>query len=239
MHRTLTRLLASGGMALVVASSASADLSISLLQVGGTYGASLGVSPGDTLILGIDDNITNNGTVTAFTLVDPSLQFDPTVATFTGGVETGSVNWTDPAATLPSIAFGPIVQTSDLHVYGVGDGTRLVEGWEKATLTARGVTAPCLPGVAIFCSRLGNATSPSPAIGGVVSSGGNLGVMNATIVGDENLNDVTAGAGVSLGSFVIVPIPEPTTASLLGLGLACLAAACRRRGIQIDAVRRS
>jgi hypothetical protein len=229
MHRKTTRLLAAVGLALFAAGPATADVSVSLVQIGGTYSASVGAAPGDTLVLAIDYGITNTGTLTAVTLVDPSLQFDPTVATLVGGVETGSVNFSSPVSTVYAspIAFAPIAQTSDIKTVLAGDGSTVANGWEKATLIAGGVTAPCLPGVAIFCTRLGNATFTLSGTAGVIDTGGVLGpVRFGTVIGDGAFQDQAASAGVTLGTFAIVP--EPTTASLLALGLVALAVA--RRG---------
>ena len=71
--RTLTRILATVGLALTVGSTANADVTISLVQIGGTYSASVGANPGDTLVLAIDYSVTNGPNLTGITSIVPSL----------------------------------------------------------------------------------------------------------------------------------------------------------------------
>jgi hypothetical protein len=229
--RTLTRILATVGLALTVGSTANADVTISLVQIGGTYSASVGANPGDTLVLAIDYSVTNGPNLTGITSIDPSLQFDLTVASLTGGVETGVATFTDPTPTTYSttISMSPIVQTSDIQTQPTS-GTNVADGWEKTTLAAGGAIAPCSATPAIFCSRLGNATFTLTGVGGVIDTGGVIGPLPfGTVVLDGTFTNVATGPGVSLGTFTINAIPEPTTASLLGLGLVGLTVAGRRR----------
>ena len=59
---------------------------------------------------------------------------------------------------------------------------------------------------------------------GEISVGG-VGLPDGTLILDGTFGDITAGS--NLGTFTV--IPEPSTASLLGLAVLCLAAAHRRR----------
>jgi len=87
-----------------------------------------------------------------------------------------------------------------------------VIGWEATTLATTGA-----PGPATFL--IGTATFHLNGSGGVISVGAN------SIVGGANFVDITGSS--NLGTFSIVP--EPTTASLIGLGLLGLTVAGRNR----------
>jgi hypothetical protein len=210
--RNLTKILVTVGLGLSLSTSAGAVISIGLVQIGGTYSVAFGGSPGDTLELNITYSLQPGDVVT---LIDPALVFDPAVFELIPefSVETGFAAWSGGAVALNPIA------TGDIGLVTPG----LANGWEKGTTIAGGGTTPCVFG---SCTSLGTAwflflTSASGetiAIGGVGQPGG-------TVVGDGTFVDIAGWS--NLGSFTIVP--EPTTASLLGLGLLGLTASHRRR----------
>jgi len=115
-HRDGDRILAVAGSILSVGSAASADVSISLVQIGGTYNASVGPNPGDTLVLAIEYSVTNGSNLTGVTLIAPSLFYSLSFATLTGGTETGLATFTDPTPTTYSttVAMLPVARTTDI-----------------------------------------------------------------------------------------------------------------------------
>lgn len=206
--RTVTKLLLAIGIALALSSSAGATVSVGLVQVGGTYSASQGVNPGDTLVLSLTYSLQPGDAVT---LIDPAIVWNAAMATFDPDLstETGSDCGYD--VCLDPIALGDLSEP----VPGLADG------WEKATTMPGGWTSPCVFGA---CTSLGTAYFVLSGIGGTFAIGA-VGQPFGTVIGDGVFNDIT---GLSiLGTFTVVP--EPMTASLLGLALVGLAAARRRR----------
>jgi hypothetical protein len=206
--RTLTKLLLMVSLALTVSTSAGAVVSIGLVQVGGTYSATVGPQAGDTLVLNITYGLQPGDAVT---LVDAGLVWDSSVTSFTGGTETAFAAWSAGAVALNPIATGDI---------GLVTPTQ-ADGWEKATTLGGGGSSPCVFGA---CTSLGTASFVLSGNGGSISIGA-VGVPFGTVIGDGTFQDITASS--SLGTFTM--IPEPTTASLLGLGLLGLTVAGRRR----------
>jgi hypothetical protein len=198
------------GLALTMSTSAGAVVSITLTQVGGTYdGAS--ANAGDTLVLDIGYSWDQG--VDAVTLVDPALVFNGAVSSFdaAGSTETAVALWNG-----GGISFAPL-STGDIGLAAAGQA----DGWEKATILAGGATSACIFGA---CSSLGTASFVLSGTSGVISVGA-VGLPFGTRIGDGAFQDITAVS--NLGTFTIVP--EPTTASLLGLGLLGLTIAGRRR----------
>jgi len=206
--RTLTKILLMVGLLLAMGTSAGATISIGLVQVGGTYDG-ISANPGDTLTLRITYSL---GAGDATTLVDPALVWNGSVQSFTGGTETGFAAWSGGAVALNPIATGDITEAGH---------PGLADGWEKATTIMGGGTSPCVFGA---CTSLGTATFVLTGAPGVIAVGA-VGMPFGTVIGDGGFNDITAVS--NLGTFTIVP--EPTTASLLGLGLLGLTVAGRRR----------
>ena len=210
--RTLTKLLLMVGLALTMSTSAQAIISVSLVQVGGTYVAGAATA-GDTLVLDIQYNITG---ASATTLIDPGLVFNGAVTSFNvaGSTETAFAAWAGGAGAISPIGTGDIALVSGI-----------ANGWEKGT-TGTPASAPCVFGA---CTSMGTAAFVLSGTSGVISVGGH-GINGGTTITDGAGADITLnGALVSLGTFQIVAIPEPTTASLLGLGLLGLTVAGRRR----------
>jgi len=208
--RTLTKLLLMVGLALTMSTSAGAVISIGLAQVGGTYSATMKAQPGDTLVLNITYALEPGD---ATTLLDPGIEFGAEVSSFNaaGSTETGFAAWSAGAVALTPIAAGGITLATP----------NLADGWEKATLTPGGASSPCVFGA---CTSLGTAAFVLSGQSGVISVGG-LWHPLGTVIGDGTFVDIAAIS--NLGSFTV--IPEPTTASLLGLGLLGLTLAGRRR----------
>jgi hypothetical protein len=211
--RTLTDLLVTVGLLLTLSTSAGAVVSVGLVQVGGTYNASLGAAPGDTLVLNVTYGLQPGDFVT---IVDPAIVFDGSVSSFNipGSTETGFAAWSGGA-----VALNPVTPPGFVLVTPTQ-----ADGWEKGTILAGGATVPCVAG---DCTSLGTAAFVLSGSAGTISIGA-VGLPFGTVIGDGTFMDIAGNpALVSLGTFPI--IPEPTTASLLGLGLLGLAAAGRRR----------
>jgi hypothetical protein len=80
-----TKLSLMVGFALMVGTTARAEsVTISLVQVGGTYDG-VQAKAGDTLVLSIQYSVGDQGP----TLIDPAIQWGSEVASFVGGTETG------------------------------------------------------------------------------------------------------------------------------------------------------
>jgi len=210
--RTLTNLLLTVGLALTLSTSAGAVVSIGLVQVGGTYDG-ISANPGDTLVLDITYAFQPGDTIT---LIDPAIQFDGAVSSFNaaGSTQTGVACWGGPGGCL-----GPPEIWIDFSL--VPGYPNLADGWEKGPTSSTGAICP---GPSDACTSMGAAAFVLSGQSGELSIGG-VGLPGGTVIADGTFVDI---AGISnLGTFTI--IPEPTTASLLGLGLLGLAAARRRR----------
>jgi len=210
--RNLTKILVIVGLGLSLSTSAGAVISVGLVQIGGTYSATVGGSPGNTLELNITYSLQPGDTVT---LIDPALVFDPAVFELIPefSTETGFAAWS-----AGGVALNPIA-TGDIALVTPG----LANGWEKGTTIAGGGSSPCVFG---SCASLGTASFLflTSASGETIAVGG-VGQPGGTVIGDGSFVDITHLA--NLGTFTV--IPEPTTASLLSLALLGLTAAHRRR----------
>jgi hypothetical protein len=151
----------------------------------------------------------------AVTLVDPALVLDGFVSSFdaAGSTETPFAAWSGGAVALNPIATGDIALVT----------LNMANGWEKGTTIAGGASSPCVFGA---CTSLGTASFVLSGSNGVIAIGG-VGEPGGTVIGDGTFQDIAGSS--NLGSFNIMIIPEPTTASLLGLGLLGLTAVGRRR----------
>jgi hypothetical protein len=216
--RTLTKILMTVALAMTVSSSASALVNVTLSQIGGTYDG-LGSSAGETLVLAIDYSFTGGSTVT---IIDVAIDVN-TVATLVSGTETASALWENGA--VGAAPFG--VPGADITTLVPGQ----LDGWEKSNLAAWGTAGTCIfdaaPGGS--CNRMGTVTLTLTGLAGVIDTGSILApIAGATVIGDAAFNDITASQ--NLGTFTVLSaVPEPTTASLMGLGLVGLTLAGRRR----------
>jgi hypothetical protein len=208
--RSLTKLCLAIGLALTLSTSAGAVVSIGLVQVGGTYSATVGGQAADTLVLSLTYSLQPGDFVT---LLDPAITWNVPMATFHPelSTETGLASWSGGAVSL---------EPSDLDdlwepVPGQADS------WEKVTLTGGGGTSPCVFGA---CTSLGTAYFVLSGIGGTFAIGA-VGLPYGTVITDGTFGDITQIS--NLGTFTI--IPEPAAAGLLGLGLIGLSIARRFR----------
>jgi hypothetical protein len=211
--RTLTKLSLMVGLALTVSTTAAA-VTISLVQVGGTYDPEYWVNPGDTLILEIRYSLEPGDAVT---LIDPTLVFVPAAHAFNpgGSTETGFAAWSGGAIALLPIATGDIALVSPNRA----------NGWEKGTTIEGAASTPCVFGA---CSSLGTASFVLSGFEGTIRVGA-VGQPGGTVILDDTFVDIAASQ--SLGTFHIMGwfIPEPSTGLLLALGSVGMAAARRRR----------
>jgi len=202
------------GLALTVSTTAGAVVSIDLVQVGGTYDGISAVA-GDTLVLDIRYSLEPGDSVT---LIAPAIVFKGWQVSFdaAGSTETGFAAWSGGLVALNPVATGDI---------GLVTPT-LANGWEKSTATAGGASSPCVFG---SCSSLGTAAFVLTSNYSDVISIGGIGQPGGTVILDGTFQDITSIS--NLGTFIVVGmwIPEPTTASLLALGLVGIAAVRRRR----------
>ncbi len=189
--RLLNRIVLTVGLALTVASQAGA-VTISLLQIGGTYNGISAVA-GDTLTLDIEVTL---GSADAVTLVDPALTFGAEVtAALPGGGPFGACPSTLACETSFNLVNGvpllPIVTGTDIGIIAAGQ----LDGWEGSTLNLNGAPGP-------FTFSLGQATFTLSGADGTIAVGA-VGLPFGTIIGGAGFVDIT---GVSnLGFFEVGP----------------------------------
>jgi hypothetical protein len=213
--RNIAKIFLAMLFALTVGNSASAIVSVTLTQIGGTYSPSTGGTLGsDSLVLRIDYAITGGQLVSS---IDVAISVANLATLSPGSSETGPAVWEfgfaaaepvgEPGADIASVAPG------------------VIGGWEKQSTDAWGTDGSCIfdiqPGGS--CGTLGVVSLHLTGVGGYIFTD----VQGHTVVMDGQGNDITASA--RLGSFMLFPAPEPNTASLFGLGLVGLAAVKRRR----------
>lgn len=127
--------------------------------------------------------------------------------------------------------FGDLLLTGTGAVAGGISNQAGLESFGGAIPWALGVT-PCSPAICTAFNQIGGL-SPLPvsntplAIAIITYTAGGAGVVNVNW--DPSTFDFFGATNQPGTSFSIVPIPEPTTAALLGLGLFGLAVSGRRR----------
>jgi hypothetical protein len=196
------------GLALTVGTTAGATVTFSLVQVGGTYDG-VKANAGDTLVLSIQYSIGELGVI----LIDPSITWGAEVASFDGGTETGIAAWSGGSIILSPIATADVLLVTP----------NLADGWEKADGTLVGANPPCVSGA---CTSLGTASFTLSGLGGVIGFAPEW-ITGGTAVVYDSSPICVPGPCWNANPFTV--IPEPATASLLGLGLLGLVLASRNR----------
>jgi hypothetical protein len=226
--RTLTKILLMVGLALTMSTSAGAIITVGLSQSGGTYDG-ISANPGDTLVLDITWNV---GAGDTLSLIQAALVFNGAVSVFSPDVygSPAGLSTEDLYAATFAGPLGPPASKRDMNMLAYGDiavnplNPQIALGWEKAAGGGLFVIGPCTAG---NCTTLGTAAFILSGTGGIIAVGG-VGMPGGTSILDGAFLDIAGNTAlVSLGSFTI--IPEPTTASLLGLGLLGLTVAGRSR----------
>jgi MYXO-CTERM domain-containing protein len=225
--RTVSKLCLALVPALSVSTPAAAIITIGLVQVGGTYSASVGAKPGDTLVVSIWWSVGPGDTLA---LIQPAIVFDGSVQSFSPDVY-GSPPGLSTEDLYPATFAGPSgppASKRDMNFLTYGDiglnplDPNMAVGWEKAAPPTGWVIGPCTAG---SCSSLGTAFFVLSGLPGVIAIGG-VGQPGGTLVLDSTFTDI-AGDPTKVR---ILPLPEPATAGLLvGLVAVAALAATRRR----------
>ena len=227
--RTLTKILLTTALALAVSTAASANVSVTLTQIGGTYDGVNAVN-GDTLVLQVGFSWTASSP--AVFLIDPLIDLDGT-GSMSGFTETKSSNWVPTTSSSSFIGFNTLVD-GDVKVSGGG-----IDGFDRTTGTNKsGVYGPCASNSTekngYKCESMGTLTLTLTGLAGLINTGSIVAPapFGSTTKEGDGLGGVFGtelNGTTSYGTFAINVIPEPTTASLLGLGLLGLSIAGRNR----------
>jgi hypothetical protein len=224
--RTLAALVATTFVALMVASTASASPTISLVWTGttgtGTTGSSsIFASPGDVLALDIRINIDATGLSGAFV----SLAYDSTSLLGLLGYGVGPGGTSSEVCPNPPNAAGPDTcsgfSTPSRTYTPIGGGSAGLIATNSGALSNYG-QFDAVKGSPPFSTN--GVMTLGRAIFEVVS-GGTVSVAN--VPGLDSVNDSAGNVFFPTASATV--IPEPGTAALLGLGIFGLAVAGRRR----------
>ena len=164
-------------------------------------------------------------------IICPAIVFGPEVSSFdaAGSTETGVAMFSG-LSSKPTVRLQPVIQGTDIALVPPELAENIAYGWEKgAPMGSLGVTGPCLSGA---CASMGTAAFVLSGSAGTISIGG-IGLPGGTYISDISDGTYTEIAGntalVNLGSFRIIPNPEPSTGLLLAFGLIGIAAGRRRR----------
>jgi hypothetical protein len=178
------------------------------------------------LTLEVGYNIT--GGTDDIILIDPAVAFPTAIGAFTGaGSETRMGNWGP--AYIAMLPIGPVGVFTTNYLGAL----TYIDGLEKADGSGTGANTPCNYGAGCVIGAagipvLGTLQFTLTGVAGVFDvSSVVLPNPFGTTIADNTGTSVLGSA--SLGTFTINAIPEPTTASLLGLGLVGLTVAGRRR----------
>jgi hypothetical protein len=166
----------------------TAPVVITLAQIGGTYDPAIGSLPGDTLVLDVGYAIL--GTDAFVTAIIPAIAFDPGVASFTGGSQSGAALWSGGAVALADAAPGSFA----VHSAGPLD---YVSGLGKVATSAGGANAPCVFGACTSLGTLSFVLTGDPGVfdpGAVfvpTSYGTRIESVGGDISGETNLGTFT------------------------------------------------
>lgn len=195
-------------LGIVVLAQPAQAISISLVQVGGTYDG-IFAQAGDTLVLEVIISLAGDPSIG---VVDPAIDYEPATATLSPGLglEIGmnsccsSLSPLFSVAVFTQLALFDIGEVAPGHVRGYG--MRSIGGAKGSGSFSPGKIGLTLTGLS-----------------GTISTSNTVGRASGTSILDADGNDITSTA--TLGGFEVhgALVPEPSTLLLVAFGLLALA----------------